>query len=71
MAAPGVRRSPLGWWRGEAATPAVGADALELALQRLALPVFALDVDGRLGVAQDGVSTLTADGDGVAYRIFA
>ena len=65
MAAPGVRRSPLGWWRGEAATPAVGADALELALQRLALPVFALDVDGRPGVAQDGVSTLTADGDGV------
>ena len=53
----------LGWWRG-AAPPEVGDGALEAALHRVGLPTYVLDVDGRPGVTQDGVSTLTANGDG-------
>ncbi len=63
MARPGLRRR-LGWWRGEAAPPVVADGALGAALERLGLPVYALDVDGQLGVAQDGVSTLAVNGDG-------
>lgn len=53
----------LGWWHG-AAAPEVGDGALEAALRRVGSPVYVLDANGRRGVAQDGVSTLTADGDG-------
>ncbi len=65
LSVPNVRPSRLGWWRGEGARPAVEADALEAAIQRVGLPVHVVDVDGQLGVAHDGVSTLDANGDGV------
>jgi PfaD family protein len=59
-----LTRRQLGWWRGDEAAPALGDDALGTALERLCKPVYVVDVDGRPGVAQDGVCTLIAEGDG-------
>jgi trans-AT polyketide synthase, acyltransferase and oxidoreductase domains len=51
-------RQRLGWWRGQAAPPSVDDAALEAALHAVARPVYVLDVDGQLGVAQDGIGTI-------------
>ena len=62
MAVTGLRQR-LGWWRGQAAPPSVDDAALETALRAVTRPVHVLDVDGQIGVAQDGVATITENHD--------
>lgn len=44
------------WWRPGAAAPQVGEEAFAAAIQRVGRPVFVVEVDGRLAVAQDGTA---------------
>ena len=62
MAMSGTQRR-LGWWRGERAPPCVDEDALEIAVQHVGRSLYVLDVDGRLGIARDGVSELGTAGE--------
>lgn len=56
-------RQRLGWWRGQASPPSVEDAAFEAALHAVTRPIYVLDVDGQLGVAQDGVAMITDNHD--------
>ncbi|MBI3726379.1 2-nitropropane dioxygenase, partial [bacterium] len=52
-----VRRGALGWWTPGATPPAPGPLALERALGRVGSPVYVLESEAGVAVAQDGTAT--------------
>jgi trans-AT polyketide synthase/acyltransferase/oxidoreductase domain-containing protein len=53
----------LGWWRGGDASPTVGDRALTDAIQHVGRPVYIVDLEDHLGVAQSGAATLGTNAD--------
>jgi trans-AT polyketide synthase/acyltransferase/oxidoreductase domain-containing protein len=47
-----------GCWTPEGLLPATGRQAVSEAIHHLGLPVYLVNVDGRIGVAHDGIATL-------------
>jgi PfaD family protein len=74
LSAPVALTGAIGSWRptGDEA-PRAGDAALVEALQRVHRPVYVTDLQGSLGVAQDGVVTLGTreSGEGIPLRAFA
>ncbi len=52
------QKTDQGWWLPGEEKPQVGHDALRQALFQVTRPVYLLNVDGRVGVAQDGEVTI-------------
>lgn len=46
------------WWQGDEATVAFEIPAMQSALERIAHPVYIVNVDGRPGVTQNGIATI-------------
>ncbi len=58
MAHPDTTFEPLGFWTTDHGLPRTGEKALSEALCNLAQPFYVVDVNGQIGVAQDGMATI-------------
>ena len=60
-----------GCWTPEGLLPATGRQAVSEAIHHLGLPVYLVNVDGRIGVAHDGIATLgpVTDPASGSYRL--
>jgi trans-AT polyketide synthase/acyltransferase/oxidoreductase domain-containing protein len=53
-----IKLKAHGYWRPDLQSPRTGEDALSEAVSNLSRPVYVVDVNGHIGVAQDGYATL-------------
>ncbi|HRX85034.1 MAG TPA: PfaD family polyunsaturated fatty acid/polyketide biosynthesis protein [Phycisphaerae bacterium] len=59
----------MGWWCGDPEEVRTGAADVADALACVGTPVFAVEVDGAVGVTSTGRATLAAEGGGEGYRL--
>jgi len=50
--------NPNGFWKPDNHLPRIGEKAFSEALRNLSKPIYVLDVNGQIGVAQDGTATI-------------